>query len=262
MQKVLAWTSVLISGLGIGWLLGLSVSPVVSIVITSVAGVAVAIIAAISGLENKSSGLIGPDKREIPASQRKISPWPLAMLVIGIVIGSRWGIMARNNSWYGSDLSIEIDKWVAGGLTKEEVVRRLFEDKYPYTPYTQNSLWIMSSSITATQALTDEIEMWKTFGLDRGEIASKILETKYPSRTIETGLGNETASSGNDVGTGLLAISGEECTKLRNAKGSPEVLRKLFAITDIGKAVTKAITDIEILNSAIPLLVDEICAST
>jgi hypothetical protein len=47
----------LIIGVGIGWLIGLSVSPVVSIVITSVAGSAAAIVVALSGLEGKLDDL-------------------------------------------------------------------------------------------------------------------------------------------------------------------------------------------------------------
>ena len=43
----------LATGLGIGWLTGLSVSPVVSIVITSVTGAAAAIVAALSVFKDK-----------------------------------------------------------------------------------------------------------------------------------------------------------------------------------------------------------------
>lgn len=120
-----------IIGAGIGWLVGLSVSPVVSIVITSVTGSAAAIIAAMSGLEDKSNQSDGNDKLLFRNYRWQVNPLPLALLVVGILFGSTIGILARNQSWFGSDVSIEAHKWTRAGLTgdgysQDEIVRKLF----------------------------------------------------------------------------------------------------------------------------------------
>lgn len=179
MQKTVAWlpnlftrTSVLITGLGVGWLLGLSVSPVVSIVITSVAGAAGAIIAAISGLEGKSSGLIGPNQQEIPASLQKFSPWPLTIFVIGIIAGSMLGITARNRHWFGSSVSAEIAQWTKFGITEQVVANRLFEQYYPYSPYVRTLDWLGGD-------LTAEVKRWTDAGMPKEEAARRLFEVEY-----------------------------------------------------------------------------------
>ena len=111
-------TCLLITGLGSAGLMGLSVSPVVSIVITSVTGSAAAIIAALSGLEEKSESA----KRQ----QTKVNlSAPDGILVhcrsptgfVGILVGSMLGIRARNQSWLGSAVAGEITQWTSAGLT-------------------------------------------------------------------------------------------------------------------------------------------------
>jgi hypothetical protein len=120
----------IITGIGIGWLIGLSVSPVVSIVITSIMGSVVALIAAMSGLEKKGS--------DDNAGQWQVNPIPLAMLMIGLFFGSIAGISARNASWLGSDISAEIARWSKAGLTEtgtgvteEDLLLRLYHSQYP-----------------------------------------------------------------------------------------------------------------------------------
>lgn len=112
-------SSVLISGLGMGWLVGLSVSPVISIVITSITGAVAAVITALSGLEEKAKW--------------SVSPVPLALLVVGLAIGSGVGIRTRNLDWFGRNLAAEAVMWEAAGLTldKSEIVQRMFDDLYP-----------------------------------------------------------------------------------------------------------------------------------
>lgn len=111
--------ALMIMGFGVGWLVGLSVSPVVSIVITSVVGAAAGLVGGLSGLE------------EQPKWQ--INPWPLAFLILGMVIGSVFGIQARTQDWLGTDVSDEIAMWQKTGLKMppEKIAERLFERTYP-----------------------------------------------------------------------------------------------------------------------------------
>lgn len=126
------------TGIGIGWLLGLSVSPVVSIVITSITGSAAALIAALSGLEDKTEQEPAANKRARFPTQWAVNPLPLAILVLGILIGSAFGVWARNHSWLGSEVTSEVTQWTRAGLTnagwtQADIVRQLFESRYVST---------------------------------------------------------------------------------------------------------------------------------
>lgn len=193
MQKIRSWSSNLftwaslpIIGFGIGWLLGLSVSPVVSIVITSVAGVAAAVITVLSGLEGKLTGLIASSEQQISIPS-KINPRPLAALIIGLFLGSIVGIQVRTHNLLGIDT----------GLSEQEIARRLFENEHPYTPYAKDFGWMkVDASLGITTALAAEVDMWTDLGLGKEEAARRLFEIKYPSSsklpmtTMVTGTNN------------------------------------------------------------------------
>jgi hypothetical protein len=88
-------------------------------VITSVVGAVAGIVGGLSGLEEQP--------------QWKINPWPMALLILGMVIGSVFGIQARAKDWLGTDISDEIAMWQAAGLEMppEKIAARLFERTYP-----------------------------------------------------------------------------------------------------------------------------------
>ncbi len=122
------------TGFGIGWLMSLSVSPVASIVITSVVGSAAAVVATLSGQGKTSTG--EGDAPTGPTAPRvQVSPLPIAILVAGIVFGSVVGIITRNVDLFGSDRlqdpSAEIARWTNLGIDQKQVVQRLFQYRYP-----------------------------------------------------------------------------------------------------------------------------------
>ena len=85
----------IVIGFGIGWLAGLSISPVVSILLTSVVTLAGGFVGAFSGLNgNVSDGY------------KKVNPAPLAFLIFGIILGSTIGILVRTHNILGSSGSI------------------------------------------------------------------------------------------------------------------------------------------------------------
>lgn len=109
----------MLTGFGIGWLIGLSASPVVSIVITSVVGSAAAVVAAMGGLEHREG--------------QKVSPWPVALLLLGLLLGSATGLRVRNENLLGQNVKGEIERWHAAGLKMEDtdIAQRLFDISYP-----------------------------------------------------------------------------------------------------------------------------------
>lgn len=89
--------SLIIIGLGIGWLVGLSVTPGTTLtVITSIMTVVVLLITVVSGLESKAL--------ENEHLKWKVSPIPIALFVIGLVVGSSLGIYARTHNLLGVDM--------------------------------------------------------------------------------------------------------------------------------------------------------------
>lgn len=79
--------ALLVAGLGIGWLTGLSLTPVIGTVLTSILG---AVGGAAAGLT-----VLGSDKPKYHTS------WPVALLIIGIAAGGPLGILARTNNLFG-----------------------------------------------------------------------------------------------------------------------------------------------------------------
>src|SRR5260370_638322 len=87
--KLLQYSSMLLGGIGLGWIMGLSSSPVVSSVLTSLLAVVAAIASALSGLktsddhgESNSTGDAG--KPRVKKESRQLDGAPLMLLVIGI----------------------------------------------------------------------------------------------------------------------------------------------------------------------------------
>lgn len=134
--------ALVVTGFGIGWLAGLSVSPVVSIVITSVTGSVATIIAALSGVKEE---FLKPEaqpnvlKRLLAA----VTPVPLAWLVVGLLVGSSWGLWARTHNWFSPDpppppatlsLKEEIQQWIDLGLDQQEVVNKYFASRVNLPP--------------------------------------------------------------------------------------------------------------------------------
>lgn len=171
--------ALVVTGFGIGWLAGLSVSPVVSIVLTTVTGSVATIIAALSGVKEE---FLDPEaqpnvlKRLLAA----VTPAPLAWLVVGLLIGSSGGLWARTHNWFSPDpppppavlsLKDEIQQWVDLGLDQQEVVNKYFASRVnlpppvaaiapvSQTPTAQDSVLFASASpeeCTAWQALIDK----------------------------------------------------------------------------------------------------------
>lgn len=160
--------AIALSGFGIGCLVGLSISPVVGIVITSVVGGAAAVVATLSGLDEKPVTHEGTPGAGM--THPKPSAWPLALLVIGLLAGSLVGISVRNNHWFGSDASSEIARWTQLGVSRDEVLDRLFEATYPPTSH--------ALTMTETESI---ITQWTQWDLPKEEVARRLFNQAYPA---------------------------------------------------------------------------------
>lgn len=310
-----AWAGDLVAlvtvGAGIGWLLGLSISPVVANVVSALIAVVATLVATLGGWEQKTNKTdieeqktnttdsVVPEQvaeadpvntsattvaNSSPAPRpfpRIITPWPFAALMIGIFLGSIAGLSARNHSLFGSNLSYEVEKWTAQGMSKDEVVRRLFELDHPYTPYVQPWFWItdtlpmtssviISSAIASpqfqlTSALSTEVQTWANFGLDRTEVVSRFFELKYPSSSI-TGLTvlNEQSTSGIsrevdktaglNTGSSNGQASDRQCTFFRNKSWD-----KLKDSLDIQEELNNIVQDQDVQNQLLNKIFTTLC---
>ena len=134
--------SLVISGAGIGWLMGLSASPVVATVLASIFTLVVAIVSALSGVEIKESSEKKEKAEEATPKEevsvgakslqavRSMNALPLACCMIGIFIGTYFGTKVRTNEVLGVEPKSFVRKWEEVGLKKEEIAKRLFDHIY------------------------------------------------------------------------------------------------------------------------------------
>ena len=132
--------SLLLSGCGLGWIVGLSVSPVVGVVVAAVVGAAASLVSALAGLEPPGAdngAPAGGGEEGGPVRRRRLpraNPVPLTLFILGLVLGSIFGIQARTHGWLAPDTpstEAEIKRWTDLGKDRALVVDRLFDTSYP-----------------------------------------------------------------------------------------------------------------------------------
>ena len=100
LKVILEYCMLLICGLCVGWLVGLSLSPVLQIILTSIISLLVSIIGIMAGIQpaSDSAKIISFKKLQV-----SINPLPVSLLIIGIAVGATYGLFARTNSFFGED---------------------------------------------------------------------------------------------------------------------------------------------------------------
>jgi len=129
-SALLVGLCMLLSGIGIGWLIGLSVSPVLYILITSIVTIAAGITSTLTGLEAKADKANEDESASTkPTSTKRdiqINPLPLTTLIIGLVIGTSVGVYARTNEWLGPNIEKLTEKWKDTEYSKRDIARVIF----------------------------------------------------------------------------------------------------------------------------------------
>lgn len=97
------WMALSSAGFCVGGLAGLSVSPVASIVIAAISGTLVSIVGAMSGLLPSIDVDTGAtaqveSKPTVALTRHAFDPLPLAVVLVGLLLGSMAGIYARAHS--------------------------------------------------------------------------------------------------------------------------------------------------------------------
>ena len=124
-----------IIGISLGWLVGLSQSPVIAGVVTALVAAAAALVGALGGGPGEAAS-------ESPSGLRgvvsMITPAPLAALMIGLAIGASAGLFARNAQLFSpkppdrmKETESLVARWEALGIERSVIVARLFERELP-----------------------------------------------------------------------------------------------------------------------------------
>jgi hypothetical protein len=90
---------IVISGACVGFLAGLSVSPVAGALLSTVTALVVGITSTLAGVQITNPN---NDASKSPGSRVTVSALPAAVLVVGIVVGSIIGIYTRTHDWLGA----------------------------------------------------------------------------------------------------------------------------------------------------------------
>jgi len=110
LKRIMHFLSFLVIGLGVGWLSGLSVSPVIGTVLASLVGVAAGVV----------TGLKSVPADEGAARTLAVDARPAAILVLGVALGAPLGILARTHQVFAPEVAIPAGV-VGGGAEAESV---------------------------------------------------------------------------------------------------------------------------------------------
>lgn len=275
----------LICGIGIGLLVGLSTSPVVHIIVGSAMAIAGGLVGALAGLstamdEDSITRDSSPNKltQDIPDEQieatssmkskpltnqrskfeiRKVSAIPLTMLILGLVAGALVGIYVRNYDLLAPDPDDFVRKWQGTGLNSQEIQLRLFEKNYPATQKellslsdnksstNSNTSIITEDSDTSTKEASHEQKSRKDIGNEQQE---RKTETEKPSQPQEA----TSMSSSRLFYTGSV----DDCNRLRLKEG--DQLRTGLTILS-NSAVNRKVEGCNGNNSCLEQVRKEIC---
>ena len=112
----------MVAGICVGWLVGLSVSPVTGAVVASLTAAVVSLAAALAGLEPAgaraaSEGPTDSRDRVVPSRSLRIDTIPLTCVLLGIVVGSSGGIYVRTHALLSPSQSTTVQRLDKGSAT-------------------------------------------------------------------------------------------------------------------------------------------------
>lgn len=133
-MKILNIISLLLCGISIGWLMGLSASPVIQTVLSSMLAV---ITSTLSLLLSFQEGML---KEKITDKLGVINVIPLSVFLVGLSLSATAGVYARANDWYGIDPVSFKNKWEIKDKDKSGIIKRLYEELHGRDSGTSNSV--------------------------------------------------------------------------------------------------------------------------
>jgi hypothetical protein len=137
---------VAVSGAAIGWLAGLSVSPVIQVTITSLLTILVSLTSALASLESSGTAASSDSNRSKWKALSYLSPAPVALLVLSLACGASLGAYARSNDWLGANARRIAEQWQETGLPRAEILLRVFNQRFPPLPAENGAVTTQAAS--------------------------------------------------------------------------------------------------------------------
>ena len=204
--KIYHAISLVIIGFGVGWLTGLSISPVVAALLSSIIGAVLVLAAVLSGF---SYG----DNASLIKNVSDISPVPFALLMVGIILGTSSGIWVRTHNVLGvisvekqdnsfTKLQAELTqlkeqegeggekgKWEGLDIPLSDIAQRIIDKYYPKGSGVNKSAAASSSSSEKASKKDDITREGVLFSAENTakpcETLQVIMET-YPERDLRS----------------------------------------------------------------------------
>jgi hypothetical protein len=120
--------ALVVGGVGLGVLTGMSATPVIEGVITALLGIATGLAAISAGMKRPEG--VAPDAPR--RALRTVDPAPVAGLLVGIAIGSMMGVHFRTHQSLSPSPADFARRWSgADGMSEAQLRRRLLDTLYP-----------------------------------------------------------------------------------------------------------------------------------
>ena len=134
-MKVLNIVSLVLCGTSIGWLIGLSASPVIQTVISSLLAVITSILTLLFSLQD------GKLKDKISDNLGVINVFPLAVFLLGLSLAATIGIYARSNDWFGVNPQTFERKWEFKDKDSSGIIKSLYNEIHNQDSKATNSIY-------------------------------------------------------------------------------------------------------------------------
>jgi hypothetical protein len=146
-----------VAAASVGWLIGLSTSPVLHVIVGSVVALVLSVVCSFAGVQlrtvpteehsNADSMPHGP-----PKTGTTVNPLPIAIFSLRLALGATVGIVARTNELFGPNVGKFVRRWQGVGLSDAELKRRLFDQLYQPAPRDRTDTHIQNSEQDQSQA--------------------------------------------------------------------------------------------------------------
>lgn len=123
-MRTINLVAILLCGLSIGWLIGLTTAPVIQTVIGSILAILTTMFTIILGLQNTNSDLSFAKKID------EVNILPFSLFLIGLSISTSLGIYARTNEWLGVNPLKFKEKWEIKDKDTSGIIKNLYSLYY------------------------------------------------------------------------------------------------------------------------------------
>ena len=203
-------------GISIGWITGLSQTPIITVVLGSILSTLAAILGSLGSLTIKKEKTDKEIERIDTAGAQYARIMPIALIVIGMAVSAPIGVYIRHTQVLGTNQQKEMERAI-------ENEKKYYDEQIAY--------WSDKTKVKPE------------------EIAQGILNHRIKllsEITPETGKG----SAGKGVGVGLFGYSRTNCERLLPA--APKMLRPMMLTTDgYFKKMANAFDDEKILRKIV-----------